>query len=765
MLALLLGIVLPVHSSSLLVAKSSGLPGVRLKHVPRMPRVERVSPASRFQGTFQNSRAMSPDLKTLSHLSEVGLAPASASAVSVSSSSASPGRTKDASRKPGILRRGLRVLGYTAAVFAHNAMQPPRRAKAAAAAQKAKAAAAAMDISTVSQSASATARELLRLSKHTWSRFQVLWSLAGGSIVPLFVLLFVASFFALSETAITALWPWKIEEMAMKEKGKGERHPLQMLRKDITRFLTTILIGGTLANILVASIITELSTQILGPLGTSVATAISTILIVLFCEITPKAIAVQHPESVLKAVVWPLSLITSVLYPLGHACTVICNQILRLFGVAGSVSPTVTELELRMVLEGAEDSGQVTDQEADMVENVLQLGDTTVESVMTPLVDVVAIDQNSTLADMCTLWKKFQYSRVPVYSDRIDNVVGLAFTKDILNYAEKPQHVLEKAKVRHIMISPPFFVPDSMIVRKLLQEFQTRKFHMAVVVNEYGGVAGVVTLEDVLEEIVGEIFDETDIDRPQGSTDIVRWGEGIWYAKGESEIDDVEEALGAEIPKGPHETIGGFVTRRFGRIPKVGESFEVKLNPLEEDDDGSGAVRISPRRYLFKVVSTNDRQVIEVRVDLLSDTNPRIPPSLPLPDSPDKIHDADNGISSSNIPSLPLEFSVPSNPAGKEDYSATAVENSDSSTAARDDTNNNQSPPDSMSRAFDEQISDSLNQKGSEEGSLVEDWSSEGGSNSFAASGSPFAAATYGDGSDEHFEERVSPAPKKRALD
>jgi len=367
-----------------------------------------------------------------------------------------------------------------------------------------------------------------------------------------------------------------------------------------------------------------------GPFGTSVATAISTALIVLFCEITPKAIAVQHPQQILRAVVRPLNLIAIVLYPLGHLASVLCTNILKLFGVKGSPIPSVTEMELRMVLEGAEDSGQVSNVEADMVENVLQLGDTNVERVMTPLVDVVAIDHNATLYEMVELWKKHQFSRFPVYSERVDNLVGVAFTKDLLNFAEKPMNILHKAKVRHIMVQPPFFVPESMIVRKLLQEFQTRKFHMAVVVNEYGGVAGVVTLEDVLEEIVGEIFDETDFPKPHESRGIVQWGDGIWYAKGDSSIDAVEDAIGAEIPRGSSETIAGFVTTRFGRIPLVGESFEVHLTADVDENGVLDQLDVPYRKYSFKVVSTNDRQVIEVRIDCLSKLAQNMAPSIPF---------------------------------------------------------------------------------------------------------------------------------------
>eukprot|EP00468_Gymnochlora_sp_CCMP2014_P004380 CAMPEP_0167754618 /NCGR_PEP_ID=MMETSP0110_2-20121227/8369_1 /TAXON_ID=629695 /ORGANISM="Gymnochlora sp., Strain CCMP2014" /LENGTH=763 /DNA_ID=CAMNT_0007640515 /DNA_START=26 /DNA_END=2317 /DNA_ORIENTATION=+ len=488
----------------------------------------------------------------------------------------------------------------------------------------------------------------------------------GAAALPLTVLLSAACFFSLSETAITTLWPWKIKEMAMNEPN-DRNGALQTLRRDITRFLTTILIGGTLASVAVAAVFTELFTQLLGPVGTSVATGISTVLIVLFCEITPKAIAVQYPQAVLRAVIVPLHLIATVLYPLGKTCTGFCNALLRPFGITGAAAPAVTSMELRMVLEGAEDSGQVTDREADMVEGVLQLGDTTVESVMTPLVDVVAIDQNATLEDMVSLWKKYQYSRLPVYSNRVDNLVGVAFTKDLLNFAEKPTTVLSKAKVRHIMVQPPFFVPESMIVRKLLQEFQTRKFHMAVVVNEYGGVAGLVTLEDVLEEIVGEIFDETDIARPNEDNGIVQWEEGIWYSKGESTIDAVSEAIGAVVPKGPHETIAGYVVSRIGRIPQVGESFEVILHPLEEEDEGfqtsKGGVPTISRRYTFKVVSTNERQVIEVRIDLLPDSttiapfNPsstkyKIPSSMSPTDSNLNIQMSVSPFTDTNQPSL-----------------------------------------------------------------------------------------------------------------
>jgi CBS domain containing-hemolysin-like protein len=281
------------------------------------------------------------------------------------------------------------------------------------------------------------------------------------------------------------------------------------------------------------------------------------------------------------------------------------------------------------MLRGAELSGAIEEEEQDMIENVLEIKDTFVREVMTPLVDVVAIDACSTLVDFHDLWVTHQYSRVPVFEQRIDNIVGVAYAMDLLDYVQKGE-VLESSTVGAIAHKPAYFVPDSMSVWNLLREFRIRKVHMAVVLNEYGGTIGLVTLEDVVEEIVGEIFDENDskeeIQKKTGY--IVMRAEGIYDVDANTSIDQLYEDLNIKLPEGhQYETVSGFICEAFGYIPRTGETIKVVLEKanLEEPHEYT----VSPesdrqdkkeRNHIFKleILAGNARKVSAVRFERMN---------------------------------------------------------------------------------------------------------------------------------------------------
>ncbi|MBA0687485.1 hypothetical protein Goari_015016 [Gossypium aridum] len=244
-----------------------------------------------------------------------------------------------------------------------------------------------------------------------------------------------------------------------------------------------------------------------------------------------------------------------------------------------------------------------------MIENVLEIKDTHVREVMTPLVDVVAIDASSTLVEFHNLWLTHQYSRVPAFEQRIDNIVGIAYAMDLLDYVPKGE-LLESTTVGDMAHKPAYFVPDSMSVWNLLREFRIRKVHMAVVLNEYGGTVGIVTLEDVVEEIVGEIFDENDskeeIQKKTGY--IVMRAEGIFDVDANTSIDQLSEDLNIKMPEEhQYETVSGFVCEAFGYIPRTGESVKVELergNQEEEDENSEAASDrqdLKERRQIYKL--------------------------------------------------------------------------------------------------------------------------------------------------------------------
>ncbi|KAL6999152.1 DUF21 domain-containing protein, chloroplastic [Sarracenia purpurea var. burkii] len=448
------------------------------------------------------------------------------------------------------------------------------------------------------------------LLKSCWPKvLQVLLVFKEQGLI-LAALLGLSAFFSMAETSITTLWPWKVRELAEKESEDGV---FKMLSSDVTRFLTTILIGTTVVNIGATALVTEAATAIFGEAGISAATGVMTVAILLLTEITPKSIAVHHATEVARFVVRPVAWLSLILYPVGRVVTYLSMGMLKMLGLKGRSEPYVTEDELKLMLRGAELSGAIEEEEQDMIENVLEIKDTHVREVMTPLVDVVAMDASATLVDFHNMWVTHQYSRyvkllvtllilhnpfkafykivqtfsgVPVFEQCVDNIVGIAYAMDLLYYVKKGE-LLEDSLVGDMAHKPAYFVPDSMSVWNLLREFRIRKVHMAVVLNEYGGTIGIVTLEDVVEEIVGEIFDENDskeeIQKKTGY--VVMRAQGVYDVDANTSIDQLSEDLYIKMPEGhQYETVSGFICEAFGYIPRTGETIKVVLEKANREE-------------------------------------------------------------------------------------------------------------------------------------------------------------------------------------
>ncbi|KAK3146798.1 hypothetical protein QOZ80_3BG0272140 [Eleusine coracana subsp. coracana] len=449
-----------------------------------------------------------------------------------------------------------------------------------------------------------------------WPRVLQVLQLMKEQGLILAALLSLSAFFSMAETSITTLWPWKVRELAEKEPENGV---FKMLRSDVTRFLTTILIGTTVVNIGATAIVTEAATAMFGEAGVSAATGVMTVAILLLTEITPKSVAVHNATEVARFVVRPVAWLSLILYPVGRIVTFLSMGMLKILGLKGRSEPYVTEDELKLMLRGAELSGAIAEDEQDMIENVLEIKDTHVREVMTPLVDVVAIDATATLIDFKNLWETHQYSRVPVFEERIDNIVGIAYAMDMLEYVEQVEK-LKDITVKEIAHMPTYFVPDLMSVWNLLREFRIRQVHMAVVLNEYGGTVGIVTLEDVVEEIVGEIFDENDskeeIQKKTGY--IVMRQDGTFDVDANTSIDHLSQELGIKLPEGhQYETVSGFVCESFGYIPEEGGKMLVILEKDyrdENEDEGSDRQddREKSQAYELEIVEANARKVGKV---------------------------------------------------------------------------------------------------------------------------------------------------------
>ena len=423
-----------------------------------------------------------------------------------------------------------------------------------------------------------------------------------GAIPPVkfavWLTLFVASAaFHSAETAITTLYPWKVREFA-EEEGPGS--PFSVLSKDITRVLTTILLTTTACTIYSAALFTSMATVVLGQKGIAVATVVLTIITVFFGELLPKALGVSSAERVARRLVPPISALATVMAPLGMLLSTMASGTLRLLGFKNTAEGSVSEEELRLIVSGARQSGGIESEEGAMIENVLDLEDTRVSEVMRPRVELVALDLNDTLVDVLDVFNQTKYSRFPVYEGEIDNIRGVALTKDLLQVVQEKRS-LSDTTVKSIVQST-YFVPETMPVWSVLEEMRRRRLHMAIVVDEYGGTAGLVTLEDILEEVVGEIYDEEDEQESRlEEAQIVSEDEAgsSYLVRGSADLEDVAVALGMTLKEEDERdfgTISGFICAQAGEIPAVGDVIIVD-------------------NLCFTILESDERRILTVRAE------------------------------------------------------------------------------------------------------------------------------------------------------
>jgi putative hemolysin len=421
--------------------------------------------------------------------------------------------------------------------------------------------------------------------------------IALPQVVALLVLLVLSGFMSGSETALTALGDWKLRQL--REEGLDPRGHFALLERNPTRFITTLLIGNNLVNIAATALVTQMSISLSLRFGfgeaaaIAYATAFMTIVILVVGEITPKSIAVHHPVAVARLVIAPVHALSVVLYPLGLAFTYLTTRLLRLLRIEPAGDPLMTETELRMMLRSAEASGVIESSEKEMIKGVIDLEETVVREVMTPRVDVVALSEEATLAELLAATSEHGYSRLPVYRETIDDVRGIVYARDLLRFVGAPD-ALSTVRVADLM-HPAQYVPETTSVLDLMRDMRGRKNHLAVVVDEFGGTAGVVTLEDIIEEITGEIYDETDEEEEQ---DFVTLPDGALRIRASVHLEEVEERLAIELDdEGEYDTLAGFLISELGRIPAVGESVVAsgwRFTVLEADERRVVGVRAEP---------------------------------------------------------------------------------------------------------------------------------------------------------------------------
>jgi CBS domain containing-hemolysin-like protein len=367
--------------------------------------------------------------------------------------------------------------------------------------------------------------------------------------------------------------------------------------------LQTILIGTTLSGVVSASFITEMCGQLFGPRGLGIATVSVSLIQLTAGEIIPKLLAVSSPVMFCSATLPIFYRISAVVYPVSRFLNKAVSLMLHCFGISVDTSktPLVSEAELDLMFNSAMKSGVLDGEEGDMIRSVRNLDRKSVKEVMTPLIDMICIDAQQSLDRLHQLWRETQFSRVPVYSNRFDKIVGVVSMKSLLKHVRLFDSGADARGVDMVesICDTPFFVPETMSLLSALRQLKERT--IAICVDEYGGTTGLVTLEDALEEIVGEIYDPEEekdkLERVQNSSKIKELGKNRWDICAVAAIEDVNDVLGVELPSGDYNSIGGFVCMHIDRIPEEGEAVLVET---------------ATKNVRFEVSGVDDRRVLQI---------------------------------------------------------------------------------------------------------------------------------------------------------
>ena len=379
----------------------------------------------------------------------------------------------------------------------------------------------------------------------------------GTLILYLILLVAFSAFFSASETAYTGLNRVRVKGMANAGNRRAEK--VLALAEQYDKLLSGILVGNNIVNILSASLATVLFVQLIGARGVSVSTAVMTVVVLMFGEIAPKSIAKDHPEQIAFAFYPVLSLIIRLLTPIIYLTTLWQKLVYRIFKPADDRG--ITEEDLITIVEEAESGGEIDAHESELIRSAIEFNDLTVGDILTPRVDMTAVDIDDDIETIALAFEESGFSRIPVYQGSVDDIVGILHEKDF--YTRR-----DGATIRDIM-TPPLCVVPSTQLAVLLKLLQKTKNHMAVVMDEYGGVLGIATMEDVLEELVGEIWDEHD----EVVQDIEELSDGSLRVSGGASLEDLRERM--DIP-GEFEsvTVNGWVTEVLGRFPQPGDGFD-----------------------------------------------------------------------------------------------------------------------------------------------------------------------------------------------
>ncbi len=411
--------------------------------------------------------------------------------------------------------------------------------------------------------------------------------------VALLIVLCMSAFFSGVETGLISL-----DRVILKQREEtGDENAVilrKLLRKPET-VLTTILLGNNLVNVTATIVFLLWAVRIWGSQKGGILTpVILTPFILIFCEILPKAIFRHKADVLTLALASPLRTIMFLFAPAVAVITSVISKVMTFLGGNGKRSPFISREDVRLMF--IDDEGGIIEKdERAMIHGVIDLGTMAVREIVVPRIDMVAVRDDTAWEEIMQIFESSGHSRLPVYHEKIDDIVGIIYVYDIMRTGKSPlEHSI------HEYLRPAAFVPESKKVHDLLHELRQKQMFMAIVVDEYGGTAGLVTLEDLIEEIFGEIHDEYDVKR----LPLVNAGEGLFVFDGRMHRDEAEELLGLELPKGEYETVGGFILEQLRRIPRKGESFQFngfKVTVLESTERSVAKVEFKRHPLTTKI--------------------------------------------------------------------------------------------------------------------------------------------------------------------
>ena len=433
-----------------------------------------------------------------------------------------------------------------------------------------------------------------------------------SQILVLIILIALNAFFAASEIAYISLNDAKIEKQA--KEGNKKAKQIEKMLKTPSKFLATIQIGITLAGFLSSAFASDTFADILAPILNNLIPAVSlgvwrsisiiliTIILsfftLVFGELVPKRLAMKNYEKISFATIGIIRAISIITAPFVKLLTGVTNAISKIFGVGENEEETVTEEEIKMMVDQGQEKGTIKEEEKELINNVFEFNDITVSEIMTHRKDIFAVDINISTEELIEELSKeeYRYSRIPVYEETIDEIKGILYVKDVLKNINK-----KSFKVKNV-VKEAYFVSQNRLINEVFKELQKNKKQLAIILDEYGGTAGMVTMEDILEELVGDIYDEYD----KEELEYEKIDENTYILSGSMTIYDVNKLLDAKIPEGDYDTISGFLQEKLGRIPEDEET------PIIDTDTVTYKIEESEDKRILKVKACkNNTQQVE----------------------------------------------------------------------------------------------------------------------------------------------------------